>query len=320
VRLKGTPELRSATTALRLTRVVGRRFAGGSQLAKDPDLRVYLGDLVRPYGLPLREDLLDEGAGHAYAEMAEELIGAAVGPHEPVDLLVLAFAVPDVQPGRCTALHLGHVCPGDPLAFGVCDQGVAAAFTALRIAREYARSSDLRRALVLIVDQAVLHYPPMTEPGDPLTLAEGPSGVALLCDGIGADRDTDRAADRATASATAEIAQIREHAAVAPESVRGLLAEEVAALLADRPGGILVLGDGISPADAQDCAADQTIRAPAGLPHTGIWLELARRLPNWMSQRTSQRISQRSTDTAVVVILADYDRRLRTLCLCSIEL
>ena len=35
--------------------------------------RVYLGDLVRPYGVALREDLLERGVGHTYAEMAEPL-------------------------------------------------------------------------------------------------------------------------------------------------------------------------------------------------------------------------------------------------------
>jgi hypothetical protein len=324
VRLEDAPEQRAAAAAFRLTRVIGREFAGRSPLALDRDLRVYLGDLTRPFGLPLREDLLDEGAGHAYAEMAEELIGAAVGPDEPVDLLVLAFAVPDVQPGRFTALHLGHVCPGDPLAFAICDQGAAAAFTALRIAHEYTRSSQLRRALVLIVEQAALHYPPMIEPGDPPALPVRHTGVALLCDGssLNASGGNDTGTDGS--AATAEIAQIREHAAVAPESVRPLLATEVAALLAGSPDGVLVLGDGITPADAADCVADRVIRAPADLPRTGVWLELARQLPHWMSLRTSLRTPQqqmpRPSPDPAVAVLADYDRQLRMLCLCSFEL
>jgi hypothetical protein len=284
-------------TSLRLARAVGREFAGSSAKALDPDMRVYLGDLVRPFGLPLREHLLDAGTGQAYADMAEELIRAAVDEDEPLDLLVLAFAMPDVQPGRFTSLHLGYVGPGDPLAFAICDQGAAAAFTALRIAREYTRSSDLSRALVLVVEQASLHYPPMIEPGGPPALPDRHTGVALLCDGAG----------------PAEVAQIREHAAVEPESVRDLLAAEfadvteLAALSGHRDRSILVLGDGIARAETGGCAAGRVVRPPAGLPRTGIWLELARSFPEW------------SSDTDVIV-LADYDRQLRTLCLCSFEL
>jgi len=67
--------------------------------------------------------------------MAEALIRELVPADAPVDLIVLAFAVPDVRPGRATATYLSHVCPGNPLAFAVCDQGSAAAFTGLRLAR-----------------------------------------------------------------------------------------------------------------------------------------------------------------------------------------
>src|SRR2546429_7558137 len=72
--------------------------------------------------------------------MAETVMGMAIAPDDAVDLVVLAYAIPDITPGRATAAYLSHICPGNRLAFAVCDQGVAAAFTGLRLIREYART------------------------------------------------------------------------------------------------------------------------------------------------------------------------------------
>ena len=97
--------------------------------------------------------------------MAEALIATAVPADQPVDLLVLAFAIHDVQPGRATATYLSSVCPGTPLSFAICDQGSAAAFTGLRIARDYvaypagAPGTGGGRALLIVLEQAVLPYP-----------------------------------------------------------------------------------------------------------------------------------------------------------------
>ncbi|MGN9914543.1 hypothetical protein ACTMTJ_44125 [Phytohabitans sp. LJ34] len=137
----------------------------------------YLADLVEPYGLTPHPP----AGGQSYGEMAAALIADVVRPDEPVDLLVLAFAVPDVRPGRAAATYLSHVCPGSPLAFAVCDQGVAAGFTALRIAQSY---PDCRRSLVIVVEQATLHY----DLPAPAPLPTRHAGVALLCGDSGVAR------------------------------------------------------------------------------------------------------------------------------------
>ncbi len=137
----------------------------------------YLADLVAPYGLTPHPP----HGGQSYGEMAATLIADLVRPDEPVDLLVLAFAVPDVRPGRATATYLSHVCPGSPLAFAVCDQGVAAGFTALRIAQGY---PECRRSLVVAVEQAALHY----DLPAPAPLPARHAGVALLCGDSGVAR------------------------------------------------------------------------------------------------------------------------------------
>src|SRR3981081_4117627 len=80
-------------------------FEGSSAAALDPALRVYLTDMVRPYGLALRDELLDQGSGHSYGEMAGALLARTVPAGQPVDLIVLAYSVSDVVPGRATAAH-----------------------------------------------------------------------------------------------------------------------------------------------------------------------------------------------------------------------
>ncbi|BFV55157.1 hypothetical protein KCMC57_up02610 [Kitasatospora sp. CMC57] len=171
------PHLRTGEGGLRISRALTQRFDGRSETSLDPDLRVFAGDLARPYGLALREDLLAEGAGQAYGEMGEVLIDRlGLTADQPVDLLILAFAVPDVQPGRAVTLHLARRCPGRPLAFAIGDQGSAAPFTALRIADQYARTGACRRAVVLILEQTTLHY----LPAGPVTLPKRHQGVLLL--------------------------------------------------------------------------------------------------------------------------------------------
>ncbi|HEY2574823.1 MAG TPA: hypothetical protein VGI74_00800 [Streptosporangiaceae bacterium] len=224
-------------------------FDASSAAALDPGLRVYLTDLVRPSGLALREDLLASGAGQSYGEMAEVLIGATVPADQPVDLLMLAYAVPDVSPERATATYLSHCCPGQPMAFGICDQGSVAAFTGLRLAAEY---SDCRRVLLLVAEQAAIHY----DPGDG-PVPERHAAVALLCDPAG----------------PARVETVREHAGVAPS--------QIAALLADLAADVLVVGASLVQHIAGGTAEVHV--APAGQPCTGVWWELAGGLAGWMA-------------------------------------
>ncbi|MFI8455242.1 hypothetical protein [Kitasatospora sp. NPDC085464] len=165
-------------SGLRITRALARRFDGRSETSLDPDLRAFVSDLVRPYGLPLREDLLREGVGHSYEELAAGLLREALAEDEPVDLLVLAFDTPDVRPGAPSSLALGRSVPGEPLAFAICDQGTAAAFTALRLAADHHRTGGCRRAVVVLAEQTALHY----RPSEPVALPERHAAVVLVCE------------------------------------------------------------------------------------------------------------------------------------------
>ncbi|MFE2722715.1 hypothetical protein [Kitasatospora sp. NPDC059327] len=266
--------------ALGVTRILARSFDGRSETSLDPDLRVFVTDLVRPYGLPVREDLLTEGVGHSYAELAEALLGEALADGVPVDLLILAFDSPDVRPGAPSSLALSRSCPGAPLAFALCDQGSAVAFSALRVAAEYQRTGACRRAVVVLAEQTALHYRPAT----PVELPERHGVVVLVLD----------------ETAGAELT-IRQSSLVAEGTAATVLNDEVRALaqdaavlldagLAAGPDGESVVGRGREP----------VVVAPAGQPFTGLWAELAGRLPDWQARGRP-------------VLAAGLDRRLGVL-------
>ena len=273
------PSARPGGPGLRIARVLAREFGGRSETSLDPDLRVFVTDLTRPYGIPLREDLLRQGVGHSYGEMAEGLLGEALAPDEPVDLLVLAFSAPDVRPGRSTAVHLSRFCPGAPLAFAICDQGAAAAFTALRIAADHVRTGGCGRAVVLVLEQAALHY----QAAEPEPLPDRHCAVVLVCE----------KEEEEEGGAGVTVSQV---SGIPGESGDGMLRTRVAGL--DRRTALVLgpqFGEQFGPTPRE--AVREAVRARAGQPITGVWAELAARLPGWRGERRP-------------VLVADLDRRL----------
>ena len=230
-----------------LRSVRSRVFAGASPLAADRGHtarhEVYLTDLLRPYGL--KPDDVGDGRGQSFGEMAAVVIAETVTPDRPVDLLVLAFAGPDITPGRATATYLSHLCPGGPLAFAICDQGSAAAFTGLRLIDEYTRTGPARSALLVVVEQADLHH----EPAASVTLPVRHTAVAVRT-------------ERGTGPGAVTL---RQHADVPPEQVAELLATEMGAT-----GDVPVL---LSASLATAGGRGQVV--PAGQPLTGLWSALA---------------------------------------------
>lgn len=279
---------------LRISRVRSRVFPGASPTNTDPDLRVFVTDLARPYGAAVYDDLLDKGVGHSYGEMATPLLAEAVADGEPVDLLLLAFAIPDVRPARATALYLTTLCPGTPQAFAVCDQGRAAPFTALRLAGTYTRAGHCRRAVLLVVEQSALHHgPPGSAHGPgaaPGPVPEQHTAVAIVCDPRGR---------------TGPV-RVRQHPNLTPHAAEELLAAEIAHHTAGPGAPILVLGAGLSGTDLDARTRSRTIRAPAGAPYTGPWSALAEGLEDWARAGSP-------------VLLAEYDHALGYLCLAALD-
>jgi 4-hydroxymandelate oxidase len=258
--------------------------------AGDPRLGEFLTDMLGPYQVEFLPESLAAGIGQSYGEMGEPLIDALASPERPIDLLVLAFAVHDLRPGQATAPYLSYRCPGSPLAFSVCDQGVAAGFTALRLIQTYVRTGRSERALLLVMEQTALHY----QPPRPAPVPDRIASAALLLERTG----------------PAALGPVRQYPSVPPEQAGRRLADQVAALAADRSEVRLVVGAEY----ADDLLTDrrladlvgQILIAPTGQPATGAWWEFAGGLPEWTEQRS-------------LVLVADYDRPLGYLSICAAD-
>jgi hypothetical protein len=319
-----------------LRRTVRSAFPESAQLNSNAEhtrrLGVYVADLLRPYGLDLEPGGIERG-GQSYGEMAEALIASAVPPGEEVDLLVLAYGIPDITPGRATATYLSEVCPGNPLAFAISDQGAAAAFTGLRLIRDYAATGGLRRALLVVVEQSELPYDTAAlttaalAPASPSAIPAAHSGVALLFGELsdaavhsGLPDTADPAADLAVDVAV-DLAGLSDRAArlgavsVHPESSIPGLAGELAALCAESAGAsgttkttgtTAILGADLAARVSELAGVDQVQGVPAGRPYTGVWWELAGALSE--ADAPGRRL-----------VLADYDSALHYLCFAAID-
>jgi len=283
-----------------VSRVRWREFPGSSDRAGHPAFTELVGDLVRPYGLPLRPAA---DGGHSYGEMLAGLIGDLVPPAHPADVLILGFAVPDVRPERATATFLSDACPGNPLAFAVCDQGCAAGFTALRLARDYAADGGRRRVLVALAEQARLDY----DPPAPASAPTRPAAFALLCE---ARPGPAPVAGGPGQDGAPLLAAVRVLPGVAAREVPALLRRELADLPATEPDEgkrgegqrLLVLGEGLGPLAGGDLPGWRSVMLPPGQPLTGVWRELAA----WSAGPGRGGLA-----------IADYDPGLRYLCLAS---
>jgi hypothetical protein len=281
-----------------LRRAARLAFPGSAARARNPayaeDLAVYLTDMVRPYGLALGLAALSS-AGQAYDEMGRALIERVMPEGEQVDLLVLAYAVPDIVPGRSSAVRLSRDCPGVPMAFAISDQGAAAAYTALRLLRQYAAAGEARRSLLIVLEQAWLPYHPVT----PTPLPTGHSGVALLFGDEGAAREV----------RMARLGPIRTHTPADDSTLPAAIS-----MLTDAPHGpgadrsVAILGPQLAaPARAEPAAGQDNVRLGfAGRPYTGAWWELVGELsrPHAEPQR---------------LVVADYDPGSLTLCLAAFD-
>jgi hypothetical protein len=273
-----------------LVRAVRGAFPGPAHFLSDSGHRAktaaYMAGLARTGGRTISADLLDEppvaDLGHSYGEMAQALIESAVHADEPVDLLILAFSVHDMRPGRQTAAYLSHVTPGAPMAFAVCDQGSAAAFSGLRIAREYVASAGVRSALLIVVEQGTLPY------RCPVPLPSHHQGAALLL-GEGSQPQ-------------ARIIGVRQHPGIPPGEVAAMAAADLADLAGDRSDVTLMLRDALADVWTEPAAA-RTWVSLTGQPFTGVWWRL---------------IDELAGEPGLLVA-ADYEPDLRYLCLTAFD-
>ena len=236
---------------LRVSAVHRRAFDGTGDAA--PRLYRFTSDLASPFGVGVRTDVLDR-PHPSYSMMADTMLHDAVaasGGQEP-DLVVLAYAIPEIDPRRCVATRLNHLAGGDPFGFAVSDQGTAAPFSALALIGAHLRSGGCRRAMLVVVEQADLPY-------------EAPPGTALP------GRDT-AVALVFDAAGPARIAALRRRTAVTASEVDEAIAAELAALPAG-PAAVTVIGRDPGPAGML-CTAPWWMLAdhlrPAAEPHRTV--------------------------------------------------
>jgi hypothetical protein len=153
---------------LRLERLVRRRFAVGGSRTDDPELHEYFADLAALHGIGYRPEVLRRGAGNTFVDMAAAMLTGL----DPVDVVIIAHATPDLDPRVSAGAGASHRFAGKPLVFAVMDQACSAAFTAIRLAGEYVRRHSYRRALVLVLDQSTVPY-------ESAEVLDGDAAVAL---------------------------------------------------------------------------------------------------------------------------------------------
>jgi hypothetical protein len=129
----------------------------------------------------------EDAHGASYFQMAG-LALELLAPDRNFDLVILVTATPDCQLTHYSGSRFDEVLPGRPGLIGIGDQGVAGPFTALRIARNHIRFGLADRALVLIMEQAMLPAAPdsMWEPRDSAVaiVVSRRSGLQLTADSI----------------------------------------------------------------------------------------------------------------------------------------
>ena len=299
---------------LHLVRATRRTFAGPAEFLAEAGNRArvgeYLADMARPHGLQVPATMFaaapSAALGHSYGEMAQALITPLVPADEPVGLLVLAFSVHDLRPGRQTAAYLSHVTPGAPMAFAICDQGSAAAFSGLRIAREYAASAGIGRALLVVVEQAALPY------ASPVPVPARHQGIAMLYAGAAVPGGNAAAAADAGAPAQARdagvvsrarVAGVRQHPGVPAAAAADLAAADLADLAAGQDQVRLVLSNAAAAVWATPAAGRVRVMPP-GQPSTGVWWGLIDELSGQAGPG--------------LVVAADYDPHLHYLCLTAL--
>ncbi|MFI9760746.1 hypothetical protein ACIHFB_22685 [Streptomyces sp. NPDC051963] len=276
---------------LRLSWLVGRTFSGGRPFLPDPvtpSLAQMQTDLVRPYPVEFRPELLERGERNTFVEMTQELLADLPPLEEPLDLVLVAHTVPDADPRRSASCHLADVLPGDPLAFNLSDQGTAAGFTALRLVSEYAAADAFRHVLVVLLDQRTFLY----DTTGARDVPRQDCAVALLFGPEG----------RAGQPVTRQLAD------VAPDEVRTTLDAVLNEPAGAGAGGpvTLITGQGL---DAERFGPGLDVRpAPPGRPCTGPWAALADVLPEFTGAGPRR------------MVVAEYDRALRYLCTTTLDL
>lgn len=132
------------------------RATGRNPSPFDAALIEYYDDLLGQFGLSVDERQLAAGPNIGYPELAESVLAGLAG--ERPDLILLAYAVPDLHPLKTVATYVNHLLGGQARSMAISEQGLQAPYTALRIADASHRGGQCDRALILVLEQTTLPY------------------------------------------------------------------------------------------------------------------------------------------------------------------
>lgn len=228
----------------------------------------YFRDLLTPFGEKPDEELFGRGAHVHHRDLVDLLVAdEGVGRSRP-ELLIVTHALPDVVPFTAVAPHMTGRLGGRAANFAIGQQGLAAPFTALRIASAYHRAGRAAEVVLAVLEQTTLPTPFPLVQETPLV----DSAAALVlgaCAGPG-------------------LRFARAHSAGSAVAVLG---EEGLGRELGEDGTLLVLGPWVTEDLPERTAVH---RVAPGSYCTSLWLELAEHWQEW--QQDYRRIVLCDTD------------------------
>jgi hypothetical protein len=122
----------------------------------DPAALAFYRDLVQPFGSTVDEELLRRG-NHVHHRDLVDLVAASEQLRDArPQLVIVTHALPDVLPFTAVAPHLNMRLGGAATSFSISQQGLAAPFTALRVAAAYRRGGRSDDTVVAVLEQTTL--------------------------------------------------------------------------------------------------------------------------------------------------------------------
>lgn len=140
----------SITAAASVVGPASRDFEHG------PELLAVHRDLAGPFGLTVDEDLLRAGRNVSHRDLLDELVDADDVRDARPDLIIVAHALPDIHPFFASASYLNKRFGGGAVSFAIIEQGLAAPFTALRIASAFHASGRSAVSMIAVLEQTTL--------------------------------------------------------------------------------------------------------------------------------------------------------------------
>jgi hypothetical protein len=114
--------------------------------------------VLDPFGVDLDVERLRRSPNIGYAELTDDVINAFPRPIDSPDLLIFSYAIPDAFSVSAITPRLNQLLGGRSHSFSVCEQGLRAPFTALRIADAYARSGRCATLALFVCEQGTVHH------------------------------------------------------------------------------------------------------------------------------------------------------------------